>query len=181
MRCVAFLRGMNVGGHRLTNAELCGHVAALGFANVSAFLASGNVVLDAGRRAGAAARLEDGLQQALGYAVPTFLRTAHEVLAIAGRDVFDAALSATCGKEQVLLLTRKPPPAARDAVLALASNDNRLEFHARELHWLPHAGVLDSDLDFARIERTIGPTTTRTKNTIRRLAAKYFANGEGVP
>ena len=34
MRYVAFLRGMNVGGHRLTNAELCGHFEDLGFARV---------------------------------------------------------------------------------------------------------------------------------------------------
>ena len=43
-RYAAFLRGMNVGGHRLSNDELRSHFAALGFAEVATFRASGNGV-----------------------------------------------------------------------------------------------------------------------------------------
>ena len=46
-RNVAFLRGMNLGGRRLMNDELCSHFTALGFTGVSAFLASGNVLFEA--------------------------------------------------------------------------------------------------------------------------------------
>ena len=37
---------------------------------------------------------------------------------------------------------------------------------------LPRAGVLDTGVDWKLVERTIGPTTTRTKNTVQRLAKK---------
>ncbi len=183
MRYAAFLRGMNVGGHRLTNVELCGHVEALGFTNVSAFLASGNVLFDAPDAPPAqeatdvAGHIATGLRQALGYHVPTFLRSAGEVAAIACRDVFDAALVASRGKEQVVILARRPDGAERALVEALATDDDRLHFHEHELHWLPRAGLLDSTLDFRLIERTIGPTTTRTKNTIRRLAKRLYRDG----
>ena len=58
-RHVAFLRGMNVGGHRITNDALVGHVAALGFVDVRTFRASGNVILGAPEHAapGVIARL----------------------------------------------------------------------------------------------------------------------------
>lgn len=176
MRYAAFLRGMNVGGHRLTNVELCSHIEALGFTGVGAFLASGNVVFDAGRSHGVGERIEKGLRDALGYDVPTFLRTADDVVAIAARDVFDPALIEARGKEHVLLLRKQPAAAAAGTVLDLATDDDRLEFRGRELHWLPRAGVLDTGLDFKLVERTIGPTTTRTKKTIQRLATKYFGH-----
>jgi uncharacterized protein (DUF1697 family) len=166
---------MNVGGHRLTNLELCGHFEALGFTEVAAFLASGNVVFEAGRKSGVGERIEKGLRQALGYDVPTFLRTADDVVAIAGRDVFDAGLIAERGKEQVMLLQAEPAAAASKAVTDLASDDDRLEICGREVHWLPRAGLLDACLDFKFIERTVGQTTTRTKKTIQRLAGKFFA------
>jgi uncharacterized protein (DUF1697 family) len=174
MRYVSFLRGMNVGGHRLTNVALCGHFESLGLSDVTAFLASGNVLFEAGRKAHVGERIETGLRKALGYDVPTLLRTADEVVAIAGRDVFDAGLIEVRGKEQVLLLGREPAAAATRAVLDLATDDDRLEIHGREIHWLPRTGILDTTLDFKFIERTVGPTTTRTKNTIQRLAAKFL-------
>ncbi len=174
MQYVAFLRGMNVGGHRLTNAELCEHIQALGFTDVAAFLASGNVIFEAGRKTRIGERIEKGLKTALGYAVPTFLRTRDEVRELAQRSVFDPALLEARGKEQVALLAKQPTAAAAKRVLDLATDDDRLEIHGRELHWLPRASVLDSDLDHRLIERTIGLSTTRTKKTIQRLAAKYF-------
>ena len=45
-RYVAFLRGMNLGRRRIKNPELCAAFEGIGFTNVSAFLASGNVIFD---------------------------------------------------------------------------------------------------------------------------------------
>ncbi len=175
MRYVAFLRGMNVGGHRITNAELCGHIEALGFSDVSAFLASGNVVFDAGRKKNVAARIEKGLKKALGYDVPTVLRTGPDVLEIAARDVFPARLVSTWGKEHVWLLATTPSPTKRDAILQLATKADRLELIGREIHWLPRGSILDSTINLQKIVRLAGTATARTTNTVRRLAKKHFA------
>ena len=87
----AFLRGMNVGGHRITNAELRDEFEALGFESVTTFRASGNVIFEAsGQSEGELiAEIESGLEESLGYAVPTFVRDEDELRAIADFDPFD--------------------------------------------------------------------------------------------
>lgn len=57
----------------------------------------------------------------------------------------------------------------------MTSNEDRLAFGDRELYWLPSGGILDSELDFKVIGKLLGVMTTRTKNTVEQVAAKYFA------
>jgi uncharacterized protein (DUF1697 family) len=175
----AFLRGMNIGGRRITNADLRVHFEAIGFADVGLFRASGNVVFAAPAgepEAELGTRIEAELADRLGYAVPVYLRPASEVLAIAGHEPFPAAaLDASRGKLQVMLLLEKPTAAARRDVLALAPEADRLAFCERELYWLPSGGLLESDLDLKALAARLGPTTVRTKGTMEQLARKYFA------
>jgi uncharacterized protein (DUF1697 family) len=113
----------------------------------------------------------------LGYAVPTFLRSAEEVRAIAAHVPFaPAVVEASAGKLQVALLARDPSPDGFEAVLALADDHNRLAIAARELYWLPDGGLSDSELDLKAIERALGPMTVRTMGTIEQMAGKHFAD-----
>jgi uncharacterized protein (DUF1697 family) len=174
----AFLRGMNVGGHRLTNGELRAHLEAMGFAGVATFRASGNVVLAAEERTPAqvAEHVEHGLEAALGYAVPTFVRSAQQVLGIAAAKPFaPGQLASSAGKLQVGLLAGAPAPGARKQALELAGDSNALSFDGHELYWLPAGGVLDSGLDMTVLSRLFGAMTIRTHGTISQLAAKHFA------
>lgn len=173
-RYVAFLRGMNLGRRRITNDELCAAFEAMGFEDVSAFLASGNVLLEAASEDAAelARTIEEGLERSLEYRVPTFLRSAADVRAIAGRRPFSERELAAGGKPQVMLLACAPDAAARRRVLELATRDDPLVLEGRELYWLPRAGILDSELDLKLIEKTLGPTTMRTLRTVERLAVK---------
>src|SRR4051794_184860 len=84
-RYVAFLRGMNLGGRRIKNEELRAEFEALGFEEVATFRASGNVIFAASKESESRLRerIEAGLGEALGYAVPVFLRSCAEVAAIA--------------------------------------------------------------------------------------------------
>jgi uncharacterized protein (DUF1697 family) len=175
----AFLRGMNVGAHhRVSNAELQRMFSALGFADVKTFRASGNVAFTAGREPleRLALRIEGALAQELGYAVPTFLRTAEEMQAICVFEPFERRLvEAAGGKLQVSILAARPSAPVRRQVLALAGERDRLAFGQRELYWLPSGGVLETELDLTAIERALGPTTRRTKGTIEQMAAKHLA------
>jgi uncharacterized protein (DUF1697 family) len=179
-RCVAFLRGMNVGGHRITNDELRAEVVALGFDDVATFRASGNVIFaapDGEPLAEIAQRIEEGLADALGYAVPVFARTAKQLRAIAAFEPFAADLvAASKGKLQVTLLAAKPTAATRKQALALATDDDRLAIEQSELYWLPSGGVLESELDQQALTKLLGVATTRTKGTIDLIAAKLFAD-----
>jgi uncharacterized protein (DUF1697 family) len=106
-RYAAFLRGMNLGGRRIANAELGEAIAALGYTDVRTFRASGNVAFEADPQPERELqqRIEEGLAAALGYPVPTFLRAAEEVLRIAAHAPFEAALEdASAGKLQVSML-----------------------------------------------------------------------------
>ena len=176
---VAFLRGINVGGHRVKGPELCAVFEGLGCTEVNTFRASGNVVFDAGPEPEAelAARIEAGLEKALGYVAITFLRSASEVAAIASSEPFEpAAVERSKGKLQVAMLTSKQAAKARKAVLARATDSDRLAFGARELFWLPAGGTQDSELDWKAIAGVLGATTLRTMGTVEQIAAKHFSD-----
>jgi uncharacterized protein (DUF1697 family) len=176
-RCVAFLRGMNLGKRRIKNDELRRNFEAAGFAEVATFRASGNVIFAASE--GEAEdeleqRIEAELGDRLGYTVPVFLRSMREVAAIAGREPFEPKLVARSkGKLQVSLLKKKPAAAAKKKALALAGDEDLLAIEGRELYWLPAGGLLESDLDLKKIEALLGVDTRRTMGTIEQIAAKY--------
>jgi uncharacterized protein (DUF1697 family) len=179
-RYAAFLRGMNVGGHRIANDALRKHVEALELEDVATFRASGNVIFSADGGAAlevVARRLEKGLEQALGYAAPVYARTAAQMRAMAAYEPFDPGLvEAAKGKLQVALLSAKPTAKARKQVLDLATDDDRLVLHGSELYWLPSGGILDTALDLKAIDALLGRCTRRTKGTIDLIAAKHFTS-----
>jgi uncharacterized protein (DUF1697 family) len=177
-RYAAFLRGMNLGGRRITNDDLRSRFEALGCAEVATFRASGNVVFAVGgERADALTeRLEAGLGESLGYEVPIFLRSAAELLGIAAAEPFGAkAVEASAGKLQIALLRKAPAPAAAKKVMALSTDADRLAIEGRELYWLPRGRMSDSQLDLKAIDAILGLTTIRTKGTIDQIAARHFA------
>ena len=105
-RYIAFLRGMNLGRRRIKNPELCTAFEDIGFTNVSAFLASGNVIFDTDESdpVAVARSIEDGLRDSIGYEVPTFIRTADEVRSIAGYQPFADVTAERPGKMQVAMI-----------------------------------------------------------------------------
>ncbi|MCA9570976.1 MAG: DUF1697 domain-containing protein, partial [Myxococcales bacterium] len=107
----AFLRGINVGGRRLTNDVLVEAFEALGLTDVAAYQAAGNIVFRGDTGAGA---LREGLSAHLGYDVPVMLRTLDDLARIAAAD----PLPGIQGKVQVILLAEAP--SADDARAALA-------------------------------------------------------------
>jgi uncharacterized protein (DUF1697 family) len=179
-RYVAFLRGMNLGGRRIRNEELRAEFEALGFGEVACFRASGNVVFSAEEsdEPTLTVQIETGLGEALGYAVPVFLRDAAELRAIAVREPFDPAVAAASkGKLQVALLPAEPSGSVHEDALDLATEDDRLAIEGRELYWLPNGGISESDLDLKALEAALGPWTMRTKGTVDQIVVKHFASG----
>lgn len=177
-RYVALLRGMNLGGRRITNGELRKRCEQLGLADVACFRASGNVVFAAAEsdEAKLTKRIEAGLGKSLGYEVLVFLRSAAELEEVTAREPFEASLlAASKGKLQIAFLSAAPKTKVRKDALALATDEDRLAIEGRELYWLPSGGISDSDLDLKTLESAIGPWTMRTKGTADQIAAKYLA------
>ena len=162
---------MNLGKRRITNAELTTHFEAMGFEDVRTYRASGNVLFRAGP-SHAIATIESGLQTALNYAVPTFLRTRAELQATLGRQVFTEEQRASHGKAQILFLKEPPDATTVQAALLLATEDDLLAVHGQEVHWLPRIGIMASDLDINALMRIVGPQTTRTEGTCQGILKK---------
>jgi uncharacterized protein (DUF1697 family) len=177
---VAFLRGINLGkSRRVKNEALRDALESLGFEDVATFRASGNVVFESDAAGDQTERVEAGLARELGIDVVAFLRSAREVVAIAGHEPFEPqVVNASTGRLQVALLPGKPSAAAGKAALALAGEEDRLAIRGRELYWLPKARMSDSELDLKALESLVGPWTMRTKGTIDAIAEKHLGRGE---
>jgi len=78
---VAFLRAINVGGHTVKMDHLRLIFEAMGLKNVETFIASGNVIFDSTAKNSKAleSKIEEFLQERLGYQVATFIRSTSEV------------------------------------------------------------------------------------------------------
>ena len=83
-RYVAFLRGINVGGHTAKKAQLEKAFSALRFLNVSVIKQSGNIVFETDRtdERGLEQDIEKSLNDVLGFEVKVFLRALPELKAM---------------------------------------------------------------------------------------------------
>ena len=178
-RYAAFLRAVNVGGRVVKMDALARLFEGLGLGEVQTFIASCNVVFESRARAATLApQLEAALFDALGYPVPTFVRTGAEVAALAGHEPFDAKRRAAAHSIHVGLLHAPLAPAARKALAALESPADAFEVDGREIWWIPRTGVGQSKITNTFLERRLGaPVTFRNRNTMVRMAAKFFSAG----
>ena len=150
--------------------------ARMGLTGVATFIASGNVIFAADDPDAAALQeqIESELQQALGYAVATFLRTDAEVAAIARHQPFPAPVLAAAGALNVAILAEPLSAAEAQLLMTLKTAIDDFHVHGREVYWLCQAKQSESTFSNTRFERTLRKQTTlRGINTVRKLAAQY--------
>jgi len=172
MRCFALLRAINVGTHQVKMAQLRALFEEMSFADVTTFIASGNVIFEA--EASDSSELEQRIEQhlagALGYDVGTFIRTCGQLRAVVQHA---DSLGTLDGSLYVGFLKQEPAHAAADAIVALQTPDDQLGVHGRELYWRARSGVGRSRVTGAQLEKRAGPTTLRNITTVRNLVEKY--------
>ena len=173
-RYAAFLRGINVTGRRVSNDRLAAVFEGLGYEHVTAFRASGNVLFEGkGRAKPKGSEMEAALEEALGYKVPVYVRSAKELARIVALEPFsDKQLKASSGKLQVAFLPKQPTKAQAENALGLALETDPLAVEGTELFWLPAGGTQGTDLDLKALERAVGPWTMRTIGTVEQIANK---------
>ena len=167
-RFVALLGGINVGGHRVTMDRLRAEVASLGYTDVATFIASGNVLFTAPGGGDHETRLATHLGEALGWPVPTFLRTAAEV--IAATDVRPFGPTPGGWTHMVAFCRSTPGPGITAATESQSTAHDRFEVHGREVHWLIDGKLTDSKVTLPKLVKLIGPNTTRNITSLERLA-----------
>lgn len=172
---MAFLRGINVGGHTVTNDRLAVLFESLGLEDVTTFLASGNVLFgaDTGDDEEALAdRVAAHLEGGLGWPVPTFIRSADHLAAIASTDPFPDV--APGGKMHVAFLHGPLATAEQAEIRAFALDTDQVVFDGREMYWHLGTGrMMESGLGDPALARLLGDRwTVRTANTVQRIARK---------
>lgn len=180
---IAFLRGINVGGHRVKMDRLRGLFEELGLTDVSTFIASGNVIFSADSRDVESLKddIERHLAQGLGYDVSTFLRTPAQLEAIVS---FETPAVEPTGQSTssvyVILMDAPATDEMRSTLTSLGSEVDEFRFSGAEVYWRVQGKLRESPLFGGGLERALRgtSTTTRNMNTLRRIVSKTRKGGE---
>ena len=173
---IAFLRGLNIGGHRIKMTDLCAHFESLGLANAESFIASGNIIFET-RSANTATlekKIEAHLHKSLGYVVTTFIRSVPEVVAIAKYKPFKDGVLKSAKVLNVGFLAEPPGANAIAALMKHRSADDDFHLNGREVYWACKTGQSESAffrVGFEKVFKT--RVTVRNVNTIARLAGLH--------
>jgi uncharacterized protein (DUF1697 family) len=173
-RYAAFLRAINVGKRRVTMEALRRIVADIGGTDVRTVLASGNVVFSSRHRTSGAARraLEGALADALGFDVPSALRTLDELHGLLAAPPFDsreqdAAFGVLIGFADAAI----PAPVAR-VIEGLSCRTDLVRVLDRHVWWLRREQHSAAELENGRFDRAAGmPLTFRTVGTVTKVLA----------
>lgn len=169
---VAFLRAINTGGRRISNADLADAVQSLGYEDIAVYQASGNLLIGGAlpvEPGEIASHLRAGLSRTLGYDVPAVVRSAADVHEIATAAPFGDREPSPESKPQVMLMATAP--SARE-VEAHSTEADQLAVAGGDIHWWPTSGISTSNLDLRGLEATFGTMTVRTLGTITRISAR---------
>jgi uncharacterized protein (DUF1697 family) len=165
VRYAVFLRGINVGGHKpVVMAQLTKSLEALGCTEVKTLLNSGNVVLTSKK---SAAGLEKDVVKAVGFELEVLVWTAAELTALVESEPF--ADTAADLKQYVCFAKRPvtlklPVRWAKFGLEAFAGQRRALFLRSFPVK-NPRPGYP------TELEREVGPTTTRTWNTVLKVHA----------
>jgi len=175
-RYIAFLRAINVGGHTVKMDRLRQIFESLGCANVETFIASGNVVFEttAGDTAALETRIAAALQEALGYAVATFIRTEAELARIAAHQAFPQSDLDAAQALNIAFLAAPLDAESAQKLMALQTAIDDFATHEREIYWLCRKKQSESIFSNAVLEKTLSrQATLRGANTVQKMAARY--------
>jgi uncharacterized protein (DUF1697 family) len=171
---VAFLRGVNVGGHKkIAMAVLKSAFESMGFRNMRTVLASGNVVFEAPEK-DPKRDLTVGreLERAFGFPVKVVLRTVRELRAMVASDPFKSVPSGPNVRLSVTFLAQRTPNRSRLRLPAPAKGVRIVRVRPGEIFSAvtlsPDVGTPDL---MAHLDKALGDeVTTRNWNTILRIA-----------
>ncbi|HEY1110246.1 MAG TPA: DUF1697 domain-containing protein [Opitutaceae bacterium] len=174
-RSVAFLRGINTGGHRVAMTELRKQFETLGLKNVETYIASGNVIFDTPKGATPALekKIEQHLAKALGFPTPACVRTLAEIEAVAGHKAFPKV--AEDDSLWIYLLREKPDKAMLAALGGMGSEVEAFHANGREIYWLCHGKMSEVSRVWPKLEKLMKSVeaTARNIRTLEKIVGLY--------
>ncbi len=171
---VAFLRGVNVGGHGVVPMrQLKKAFEDLQFKNISPVLASGNVVFETPPAAPTdlKASIEAMLGERFGSSTTVILRTSEEIKKLLGANPFSARILTSQTKVQVTFLNKKLNPAGKFPLRLLSTPFELVQVSSREIcSAVDISGSLGTPELMKFLEKQFGKElTTRTWATVEKI------------
>ncbi|MEM7034818.1 MAG: DUF1697 domain-containing protein [Chloroflexota bacterium] len=173
----AFLRAINVTNRFVKMADLRPMFERLGLNNVQTYIQSGNVVFDVtdANVPSLTAQIEVHLKQELGFDVPTFIRNADELNAVANYKPFPDDVLDDKSVVYVSFFKDTFNQDSQEKLQKYASDIDTFHFHQREIYWLSQRSVGLSKFSNTRMEGVLGVSgTQRNMKTIYKMMAKYL-------
>jgi len=175
---VAFLRAINLGGHRTVRmATLRDAFESLGFSSIQTFIASGNVIFETNSRSftKVAKAIEKELRRRLGYEVETFIRTDVEIARIANCRPFRRSKVRASADVNIILLIDPLDANCRRELMKLNTDADEFVVCGREIYWRRiKRRRTYSTVPLGRVLRQ--PFTVRGVQTVSRIATKMSVN-----
>src|ERR1700739_4723232 len=170
---IALLRAVNVGGVKVSIADLNALLVDLGFEDVRTLLNSGNVVFR-GKTTGADLEklLETEFAKRAGRPTEFFVRTAEEWNSMVDRNPMTDQARRDPGHLLVVVLKHVPTNREVDALRGAIVGPEVVKADGKQAYIYYPAGVGQSKLTAKLIEKQLGsPGTGRNWNTVLKLAA----------
>ncbi len=173
---IAFLRGINVGGHRIIKmAALRDVVTSLGHSNVKTFIQSGNVGFESTQMdlQGLEQGLEAAIEKAFGFPVTVMVRPLEDVVALADTPPIGDVDSA---RIYVTFLKSVPSPESLATLVALSSEAEQILPHKGVLYLYYGHGAGKAKLTHSVIEKKLQTSgTTRNWQTLGKMIRFFTA------
>jgi uncharacterized protein (DUF1697 family) len=174
VRYVALLRGINVSGQKIIKMDYLKKLfESMELQNVKTYIQSGNVIFDSleSEEYKLSEKIENYLQNSLGYKIIVFLRSLQEIREIIEQNPFRTNKNDQNTSLYVSFLSETPDSESK---LSLISRNNKIEefqIRNREAYCMrlkPNDGKTKFTL--YSVEKILGmPTTTRNWTTINKL------------
>jgi uncharacterized protein (DUF1697 family) len=180
---VAFLRGINVGGHKTIKMdELKEAFEANGFKNVKTFLASGNVLFDA-PKAGVttlAKKISNMLDTTFGKEINVIIRTINELQKLADQKPFNGIKVTPQKRLYVTFLAEKPNNSLEIPYESFDGNFKIIAASKNEVFSILTLSSNSKTVDLMNVlEKEFGQKiTTRNWNSIKRILETSEASGK---
>ncbi|MGE7624902.1 DUF1697 domain-containing protein [Viridibacillus sp. NPDC096237] len=173
---IAFLRGINVGGHnKIKMAELKQMFEAMGFTRVETYIQSGNVLFESSEKEQFIRKyIEHRIEAVFGYAINVVLRTSTDLEQITKKSRFskeaisNAEVSSKGESQYVALLLENPSTEAIERLSSFRIENEDFLIEGREIYLLFSNSIRNSKLA-NNLQKLNVPATVRNWKTMNKL------------
>jgi uncharacterized protein (DUF1697 family) len=170
---VAFLRGVNVGGHANIKMDALRELfLSLEFAEPQTYVQSGNVIFKSSERdlTRIAKRIRQAIEKKFGCCPEVVLRTPDDLRAVISKNPFRKRSDIEPGKLLVSFLAAEPAKDAEKSLTALGIHPEELHLIGRELFIYFPNGMGRSKLPWSRLDKFLQTAGTgRNWNSVTKI------------